>query len=85
MSSNDIIETEPVLAVPETVPPNAPIEFSPPILVREDVITGGMTVSSAELIESSGDVLVVRINGDGRVIGIPFVDDVAFSIRSALE
>jgi uncharacterized protein YuzE len=69
----------------EAVTESSAIKFSPPISVREDIISGGMTVSSAEFIESSGDQVVVRINGDGRVIGIPFVDDVATSIRSALE
>lgn len=58
--------------------------FDPPILVREDVIAGGITVSSAEIIEQTDTSLVVRINGDGRVIGIPFAVDAAASVRAAI-
>jgi hypothetical protein len=64
------------------------IEFDPPLLVREDVIPGGMLVGSATVdgATSNDDTWVIRIHGDGRVIGIPVVDGTPKEdLRQALE
>ena len=62
------------------------ITFDPPIQVNPNVIAGGMVVSTADIIQQDDPSQVVAaIYGDGRVIGVPFIDDDETSIRTALE
>lgn len=62
------------------------ITLDPPIQVSESVIQGGMIVNTADIIEQPDPTqLVAAIYGDGRVIGVPFVNDAEISLRTALE
>ena len=73
----------------ETTIETAPVEtitFEPPIQVNPDIIAGGMVVSTADVIPQDDPTQVVAsIYGDGRVIGVPFVDSAENSIRIALS
>jgi hypothetical protein len=65
---------------------NEVITFDPPINVNPNVIAGDMVVSSAEVIPQDDPAQVVAsIYGDGRVIGVPFIDSNENSIRVALS
>ncbi len=65
---------------------NEVITFDPPINVNPNVIAGGMVVSTAEVIPQDDPAQVVAsIYGDGRVIGVPFIDSNENSIRVALS
>lgn len=62
------------------------ITFDPPIQVNPNVIAGGMVVSTADIIPQDDPTQVVAaIYGDGRVIGVPFVESNEQSIRQALS
>lgn len=62
------------------------ITFDPLINVNPNVISGDMVVSSAEIIPQDDPAQVVAsIYGDGRVIGVPFIDSNENSIRVALS
>lgn len=62
------------------------ITFEPPIQVNSNVIVGDMVVSTAEVIPQDNLTQVVAaIYGDGRVIGVPFVDSNENSLRVALS
>lgn len=73
----------------ETTIETAPVEtitFDPPIQVNSDIIAGGMIVSTADVIPQDDPTQVVTaIYGDGRVIGVPFIDSNENSIRVALS
>ncbi len=73
----------------ETTIETAPVEtitFEPPIQVNPNVIAGDMVVSTAEVIPQDDPAQVVAsIYGDGRVIGVPFIDSNENSIRVALS
>jgi len=73
----------------ETTIETAPVEtitFEPPIQVNPNVIAGDMVVSTADIIPQDDPTQVVAsIYGDGRVIGVPFVDSNENSIRVALS
>jgi len=72
----------------ETTIETAPVEtitFEPPIQVNPNVIAGDMVVSTADVIPQDDPTQVVAIYGDGRVIGVPFVDSNENSIRVALS
>lgn len=76
METETTIETKPV----ET------ITFEPPIQVNPNVIAGDMVVSTADVIPQDDPTQVVAsIYGDGRVIGVPFIDSNENSIRVALS
>lgn len=65
---------------------NEVIAFDPPINVNPNVIAGDMVVSTAEVIPQDDPAQVVAsIYGDGRVIGVPFIDSNENSIRVALS
>jgi hypothetical protein len=65
---------------------NEVITFDPPINVNPNVIAGNMVVSTAEVIPQDDPAQVVAaIYGDGRVIGVPFIDSNENSIRVALS
>jgi hypothetical protein len=65
---------------------NEVITFDPPINVNPNVIAGDMVVSTAEVIPQDDPAQVVAsICGDGRVIGVPFIDSNENSIRVALS
>jgi len=65
---------------------NEVITFDPPINVNPNVIAGDMVVSTAEVIPQDDPAQVVAsIYGDGRVIGVPFIDSTENSIRVALS
>ena len=65
---------------------NEVITFDPPINVNPNVIAGGMVVSTAEVIpQDDPSQVVASIYGDGRVIGVPFIDSNENSIRVALS
>jgi hypothetical protein len=65
---------------------NEVITFDPPINVNPNVIAGGMVVSTADVIPQDDPTQVVAsIYGDGRVIGVPFIDSNENSIRVALS
>lgn len=73
--SEDITDPQPVV-----------ITFNPPIQVNPNVIAGDMVVSAADIIQQDDPSQVVAaIYGDGRVIGVPFIEDDETSIRMALE
>jgi hypothetical protein len=60
--------------------------FEPPIKVNPNVIVGDMVVSTAEVIPQDDPTQVVAsIYGDGRVIGVPFIDSNENSIRVSLS
>ena len=62
------------------------ITLDPPIQVSESVVQGGMVVDTADIIEQPDPTqLVAAIYGDGRVIGVPSINDPETSLRSALE
>jgi len=62
------------------------ITFDPPIQVNPNVIANGMIVRTAEVIpQDDKDYVVTAIYGDGRVIGVPFIDSNENSIRVALS
>lgn len=62
------------------------ITFNPQIDVSENVIAGNMVVITADVIRQDDPTQVVAaIYGDGRVIGVPFVNDNETSLRSALS
>lgn len=62
------------------------ITFDPPIQVNPNVIAGGMVVSTADVIPQDDHTQVVAaIYGDGRVIGVPFVESNENSIRVGLS
>jgi hypothetical protein len=67
----------------------APVEtitFKPPIKVNPNVIVGDMVVSAAEVIpQDDPSQVVASIYGDGRVVGVPFIDSNENSIRVALS
>ena len=67
----------------------APVEtitFEPPIQVNPNVIAGDMVVSTADVIPQDDPTQVVAsIYGDGRVIGVPFIDSNENSLRVALS
>lgn len=73
----------------ETTIETAPIEtitFEPPIQVNPNVIAGDMVVSTADVIPQDDPTQVVAsIYGDGRVIGVPFIDSNENSLRVALS
>ena len=73
----------------ETTIETAPVEtitFEPPIQVNPNVIAGDMVVSTADVIPQDDPTQVVAsIYGDGRVIGVPFVDSNENSLRVALS
>ena len=61
------------------------ITFDPPIQVNPNVIAGDIIVSTADIIPQDDPTQVVAsIYGDGRVIGVPFVESNEESIRQAL-
>jgi hypothetical protein len=65
---------------------NEVITFDPPINVNPNVIAGDMVVSTAEVIpQDDPSQVVASIYGDGRVIGVPFIDSNENSIRVALS
>jgi len=65
---------------------NEVITFDPPINVNPNVIAGDMVVITAEVIPQDDPAQVVAsIYGDGRVIGVPFIDSNENSIRVALS
>jgi hypothetical protein len=65
---------------------NEVITFDPPINVDPNVIAGGMVVSTAEIIPQDDPAQVVAsIYGDGRVVGVLFIDSNENSIRVALS
>jgi len=65
---------------------NEVITFDPPINVNPNVIASGMVVTTAEVIPQDDPTYVVAsIYGDGRVIGVPFIDSNENSIRVALS
>ena len=65
---------------------NEVITFDPSINVNPNVIAGDMVVSTAEVIPQDDPAQVVAsIYGDGRVIGVPFIDSNENSIRVALS
>jgi hypothetical protein len=65
---------------------NEVITFDPPINVNPNVIVGDMVVSTAEVIPQDDPAQVVAsIYGDGRVIGVPFIDSNENSIKVALS
>lgn len=69
-----------------TAPLVETITFDPPIDVNPDVISGNMVVTTAEIIpQDDATQVVASIFGDGRVIGVPFVDSNEESIRLALS
>lgn len=62
------------------------ITFDPPIAVNPNVISGDMVVTTAEVIPQNDTTQVVAcIFGDGRVIGVPFIDDAKNSLIVALS
>lgn len=62
------------------------ITFDPPIQVNPNMIAGDMIVSTADVIQQDDkNYVVTAIYGDGRVIGVPFVDSNENSIRVALS
>jgi hypothetical protein len=62
------------------------ITFDPAIKVNPSIIAGDMFVSTAEVIPQDDPAQVVAsIYGDGRVIGVPFIDSNENSIRVALS
>ena len=62
------------------------ITFDPPIQVNPDIIAGGMIVITADIVPQDDPTQVVAsIYGDGRVIGVPFIDSNENSIRVALS
>ena len=62
------------------------ITFDPPIQVNPDIIVGDMVVTTADVIPQDDPTQVVAsIYGDGRVIGVPFVESNENSIRIALS
>lgn len=62
------------------------ITFDPPIQVNPDIIAGDMVVTTADVIPQDDPTQVVAsIYGDGRVIGVPFVESNEESIRVALS
>lgn len=73
----------------ETTIETAPVEtitFEPPIQVNPNVIAGDMVVSTADVIPQDDPTQVIAsIYGDGRVIGVPFVDSNENSLRVALS
>jgi hypothetical protein len=73
----------------ETTIETAPVEtitFEPPIQVNPNVIAGDMVASTADVIPQDDPTQVVAsIYGDGRVIGVPFIDSNENSIRVALS
>jgi hypothetical protein len=73
----------------ETTIETAPVEtitFEPPIQVNPNVIAGDMVVSTADVIpQDDPNQVVAAIYGDGRVIGVPFVDSNENSLRVALS
>ena len=73
----------------ETTIETAPVEtitFDPPIQVNPDIIAGDMVVSTADVIPQDDPTQVIAsIYGDGRVIGVPFVDSNENSLRVALS
>jgi hypothetical protein len=73
----------------ETTIETAPVEtitFEPPIEVNPNVIAGDMVVSTADVIPQDDPTQVVAsIYGDGRVIGVPFIDSNENSLRVALS
>ena len=61
------------------------ITFDPPISVNPNVITGDMVVTTAEVIPQDDPTQVIAsIFGDGRVIGVPFINDPKNSLIVAL-
>jgi hypothetical protein len=65
---------------------NEVIKFDPPIKVNPNIIVGDMVVSAAEVIPQDDPTQVVAsIYGDGRVVGVPFIDSNENSIRVALS
>jgi len=85
---DEIIQPDPV--VTESVMPTEPqpeiVTFDPPIQVNPNVIAGDMVVKTAEIVQQADASQVVAvIYGDGRVIGVPFVDSNENSIRVALS
>jgi hypothetical protein len=65
---------------------NEVITFDPPINVNPNVIAGNMVVTTAEVIpQDDPSQVVASICGDGRVIGVPFIDSNENSIRVALS
>jgi len=73
----------------ETTIETAPVEtitIEPPIEVNPNVIAGDMVVSTADVIPQDDPTQVVAsIYGDGRVIGVPFIDSNENSLRVALS
>lgn len=73
----------------ETTIETAPVEtitFEPPIQVNPNVIAGDMVVSTADIIPQDDPTQVIAsIYGDGRVIGVPFIDSNENSLRVALS
>ena len=62
------------------------ITFDPPIQVNPNMIAGDMIVTTADIVPQDDPTQVVAsIYGDGRVIGVPFVDSNENSIRVALS
>jgi len=62
------------------------ITFDPPIAVNPNVIPGDMVVMTAEIIPQDDSTQVIAsIFGDGRVIGVPFINDPKNSLIVALS
>lgn len=75
------MENEPIIESPVV----NTIAFNPPIEVNPNIIAGGMVVNTADVVPQDDPTQVVaNIYGDGRVIGVPFVDSDENSIRIAL-
>lgn len=69
-------------------PPVETITFDPPIQVNQNYICNppNMVVTTADIVpQDDPNYVVAIICGDGRCIGVPFVDSNENSIRVALS
>ena len=62
------------------------ITFDPPISVNTNIISGDMVMTTAEVIPQDDITQVIAsIFGDGRIIGVPFIDNQKNSLIVALS
>ena len=62
------------------------ITFDPPIAVNTNIISGDMVMTTAEVIPKDDITQVIAsIFGDGRIIGVPFIDNQKNSLIVALS
>jgi len=62
------------------------ITFDPPIAVNTNIISGDMVMTTAEVIPQDDITQVIAsIFGDGRIIGVPFIDNQKNSLIVALS